>query len=137
MAEQKEFIVKESIRYGGQSYLPGALIVLSAVVAAELAAFIQDAPDLPAKSGVSEHSDQSELVGLRAQLQQYKDQLALEATAKGEAREQLTQKEKDLSDLHTANTKTAGELATAKEKLANLGKELGELKKAAKKEGGK
>jgi len=138
MAEKKMYIVTESFRYGGQSYLPGAGIELSVAVAAELAAFLQDAPGGKAvNSGASNQPDSSELADLKEQLEQYKRQLAVEATAKVEARTLLDQKEKEFTSLQAVNTKTAADLAAAKEKLAALGKELGALKKAANKEGGK
>ena len=154
MAEQKKYIVKESFRYGGQPYLSGAPIEISSSEAKELAAFLQDAPAQSAELGASDRSgqsDQSELADLKEQLKQALDQLAVEATAKVEARgqlasaatanadlqTQLTQKENDLAAALAANNKNAEKLASAKAQLASLGKELGELKKAAKKEGGK
>ena len=137
MAEEKQYIVKEPFRYGGQSYLPGAPITLAVMVAAELAPFLEEAPPGAFEFRTLEEADQSELAALEEQLQQVKDQLALAESAKSELQAELSLKDADLTTLGEANTKTVNDLAATKEKLAAMGKELGELKKAAKKEGGK
>lgn len=114
MPEKKKYIVKESFRWGGQSYMPGASIDLTAEEAAELAAFLEEGPQAGLTAGADDQS--TELQDLRAKLEQ---------------------KEKDFAALQDANTRNVDDLKAARERLATMGKELGELKKAAKEKGGK
>lgn len=120
MSETKKYVVKESFRNGGQNYLPGETIELTSEGATALAAFLEG----EAPSSLNEAKDQSDTIS------------ALEKE-NANLLSRLEQAKKDFTALQGANTKTADELKAVKEKLANLGKELGELKKAANEKGGK
>lgn len=132
-----KYTVTESFRYKGETYHPGDSIELTADEAASLAGLVTDTP-AGATTGDTAGSQTGQETGKEtggdADLQKELDQLKLD---KADLEKKLEKAGKDYAALQQANEKNVGELKAAKEKVIELGKQIGELKANTKKEGGK